>query len=107
MRSYTLEDMVGGWFVGDFSPAVLRSSAVESAVKHYAAGQAEKKHIHKIATEITVIVRGKVEMVGRTWESGSIIVLEPGEATSFLALEDSITVVIKTPSVIGDKYEVD
>ena len=38
MKSAHLKDMVKGWFVGDFEPTVLRSSACEVAVKHYRAG---------------------------------------------------------------------
>ena len=35
---------------------------------------------------------------------GDIIMIEPGEATDFEALSDVTTVVVKTPSVAGDKY---
>jgi quercetin dioxygenase-like cupin family protein len=107
MRSFKLEDMIRGWFVGDFSPAAIRSPEFEVAVKHYSSGESEKRHIHKVATEITVVARGRVQMAREIWEAGSIVVLEPGEETGFLALEDSITVVVKFPSVIGDKYEVE
>ena len=45
-------------------------------------------------------------MNGRTYGAGDIIVLEPGEATDFRALEKTTTVVVKMPSVLGDKYPV-
>ena len=35
---------------------------------------------------------------------GDIILLEPNEGTSFEALTDVKTVVVKTPSVLNDKY---
>jgi quercetin dioxygenase-like cupin family protein len=38
---------------------------------------------------------------------GDIILLEPGEATSFEALQDTTTFVIKFPSVKDDKYLVE
>jgi hypothetical protein len=41
MRTYSLADMKGGWFVGDFSPTVLRTPDFEVAVKEYAAGARE------------------------------------------------------------------
>jgi len=41
--------------------------------------------------------------MGRTWEAGDIIVVEPGEATSFTAITDATNVVVKVPSVVGDK----
>ena len=93
-----------GWFVGDFAPAVLRSTACEVAVKHYAAGDREDVHHHKVATEITLIVSGEVEMMGQRWSAGDIVVVEPGEATDFLAVTDAVNVVVKLPSVAGDKY---
>jgi quercetin dioxygenase-like cupin family protein len=104
MRHAQLKDMVKGWFVGDFAPAVLRSTACEVAVKHYAAGDREDVHHHKVATEITLIVSGEVEMMGQRWSAGDIVVVEPGEATDFLAVTDAVNVVVKLPSVAGDKY---
>ncbi len=104
MKVSRLEDMVKGWFVGDFEPSVLKSKEFEVAIKSYAKGESEESHFHKIATEITVIVSGRVRMIDQEWGPGSIITLEPGLSTDFLAIEDSVTVVVKTPSVLGDKY---
>ncbi len=99
-----LDDMVGGWMVGNFEPVCLKTDACEVACKHYAAGASEAAHIHRIATELTLVASGRVRMNGRTFNAGDIILLEPGEATDFLALEPSTTVVVKMPSVLGDKY---
>ena len=104
MNVSNLNEMVGGWFVGNFSPSVLTSDEFEVAVKKYAAGESEPKHVHKVATEITVIVSGRVRMFDRVFSEGEIITLAPGDATAFLAIEDTITVVVKSPSVAGDKY---
>jgi len=43
-------------------------------------------------------------MLGSIWRAGDIIIIEPGEATDFEAVTDSINVVVKFPSVAGDKY---
>lgn len=104
MREARLQDMVKGWFVGDFSPAALRTSACEVAVKHYRAGDHEALHHHLVATEITLIISGEVEMMGRRWGPGDIVVAEPGDATEFRAHTDAINVVVKLPSVPSDKY---
>lgn len=96
--------MVKGWFVGDFSPVALRSEACEVAIKRYSAGDHEPAHLHKIATEITAIISGRVQMLGREWGDGDILTIEPGEATDFLALTDVVTVVVKTPSAPDDKF---
>jgi quercetin dioxygenase-like cupin family protein len=100
----SLKDMVGGWMVGDFDPTCIRTPACEVACKHYPAGASEAAHVHRIATELTLIAKGRVTMNGRVFTEGDIIILEPGEATDFRALEPSTTVVVKMPSVAGDKY---
>jgi hypothetical protein len=104
MTQSHLEQMFKGWFVGDFDPCALRTAAVEVGVKRYRAGEREARHLHKIATELTLILDGEVEMNGARHGAGEIIRLEPGEATDFLAVTDATTVVVKLPSVIGDKY---
>ena len=104
MNHYRLEDMIKGWFVGDFVPTTFSTKDCEVAVKHYNAGDYEELHHHKIATEITLILSGQVRMMERTWEEGDIIVLEPGTATDFEALTDAVNVVVKVPGTLEDKY---
>ena len=104
MKLLKLEEMKGGWFVGDFTPTIVPTGEVEVAVKSYAAGASEARHYHKVAREITVIVSGKVRMNGVECGSGDIVVVEPGEATDFQALEDTVTTVVKMPSAKDDKY---
>ena len=104
MKQYRLEDMVRGWFVGNFEPTVLKTNDVEVAVRHYQAGNHEARHYHKIATELTVIISGRVCMNGREYEPGDIVVIEPGEATDFSALTEAVNVVVKVPGANHDKY---
>ncbi|NMZ69250.1 hypothetical protein SAMN05216370_0476 [Pseudomonas peli] len=107
MNSANLQDMIGGWFVGAFSPAALKTDSCEVAVKKYKAGDYEAAHYHAIATEVTLIVSGRVRMCGREWGGGDIIVLSPADETDFEALTDVISVVVKVPGALGDKYLVD
>lgn len=104
MKHHRLNEMIKGWFIGDFSPVAFRSSEMEVGVKAYGAGDREDEHHHKVATELTVVVSGKVRMLGRIWVPGDVVTIEPGESTEFEALQDSVTVVVKCPSVAGDKY---
>ena len=104
MKKYKLSDMQGGWFVGDFSPTCYPTARFEVALKRYGKGDSEARHVHKKATELTLIAEGSVKMNGNLYKQGDIIVIEPGESTDFEALEDSWTVVVKTASVKGDKY---
>lgn len=104
MKTAKLENMVKGWFVGNFDPTLIKTNDVEVAVKEYRKGDSESRHYHKISTEITVIARGKVRMNGVEYEKGDIIVIEPNQSTDFEVLEDTITTVVKYPGANNDKY---
>ena len=105
MKHALLDSMVKGWFVGAFTPTALSTDACEVAVKTYKAGDKEAAHFHKIATETTLILSGRVRMAGREWGAGDIVVLEPGEITDFEALTDAVNVVVKVPGAGNDKYD--
>ena len=96
--------MVKGWFVGNFYPVAFKTPDVEVAVKKYCKGDGEEAHYHKLATEITVIVSGKVLMNDVIYKEGDILVINPNTATDFLALSDVITTVVKIPGAENDKY---
>lgn len=104
MKHDSLENMFKGWFVGNFSPTAYVTDACEVAVKKYLASEKEESHFHKKATEITLILSGKVRMMNADWSAGDILVLDPGDVTSFEAIEDSVTVVVKVPGATNDKY---
>ncbi|MEY4616729.1 MAG: hypothetical protein RJB66_1689 [Pseudomonadota bacterium] len=104
MKNFNLNAMVKGWFIGNFTPAVVRDDRFEVAVKYYQAGDKESAHHHKVAYEITCVAEGKVRMNGKVFVGGDIIYLEPNEVSDFEVLEKTITVVVKAPSVAGDKY---
>ena len=105
MKTAKLEDMIKGWFVGNFEPTLLKTNDFEVAVKEYNKGDYEEKHYHKIATEFTVITRGRVKMNGVEYKKGDIIVMEQNESTDFECLEDGTqNVVVKIPGANDDKY---
>jgi quercetin dioxygenase-like cupin family protein len=99
-----LEQFIKGWLVGDFEPALFKTKEVEVGVKYYKAGEKEEKHYHKIATEYSVVLHGTVRMLNQIFKQGEIITVLPGIENQFECLEDACVMVIKTPSVIGDKY---
>ena len=104
MKVFNLNDMIKGWFIGNFEPTLLKTNDVEVAVKKYKKGDYEEKHYHKIATEITVVVSGKVKMNGVVYKAEDIIVIEPNEAADFEALENTVCSVVKYPGANDDKY---
>jgi len=107
MRQFALEDFVRGWFVGDFEPSIVKTGDVEVAVQKFPAGTYEAAHYHKKATEITVLINGRAEMFNQVIEEGSVVKIDPGEVTSFKAITDCTTVVVKYPGVKDDKYGVE
>lgn len=104
MRTAKLKDMVRGWFVGNFEPTLYKTNDVEVGVKEYVAGDFEEAHYHKIATEITVVISGKIKMCDKVLNVGDIIIIEPGDVTSFEALTDAAVTVVKLPGANNDKY---
>lgn len=105
LEKYKLEDMVKGWFIGNFEPSLYKTNDVEVGIKKYKAGDYENSHYHKIATEFTVIISGSVEMNGIQYFENEIIKIIPGVRTNFKALTDVVTVVVKLPGANNDKYE--
>lgn len=104
MKKDRLTNFIGGWFIGNFSPSLLKTNDVEVAVKHYNTGDYDKEHYHKIGTEYTVIVKGRVKMSGKEYAEGDVLTIPPLESTDFLALTEATTVVVKIPGASNDKY---
>jgi len=101
---FKLEEMINGWFIGNFYPTLFSTNDVEVGIKKYVAGDHEDVHHHKIATEFTVILYGTVEMSGKIYTDGDIIKINPGVSTDFKAITDVTTVVVKIPGASNDKY---
>jgi quercetin dioxygenase-like cupin family protein len=104
MTSYKLEDFVRGWFIGGFEPSLYNTTDVEVAIQHFKKGEREASHCHKVATEITAVVKGKARMKDSIVSENEIVFIEPGTYTDFEALEDTTTVVVKLPGALNDKY---
>ena len=104
MKKYNLNQFTRGWLIGDFEPSILQTKDFEFMVRFYKKGEVEQKHVHKVADEVTVVVKGVFLMNNEKYIEGDIIHLSPGDTTDFICLEDGVTAVVKTPSVIGDKY---
>ena len=104
MKTAHLDDMTRGWLVGDFSPSLYRTQAVEVAVQRRRAGERDPRHFHKIATEIVVVVTGRAAMNGVVLGPGDIAVAGPGEPMELEALADgTATVCVKITGPRGDK----
>jgi len=63
-------------------------------------------HFHKIATEYNLLISGSMTLNGTQIKVGDLFIIKPGEIADPKFLEDCKILVVKTPSIPGDKYEV-
>lgn len=99
-----VDNFIKGWLVGDFKPSIINSKDIEVGLKYYKKGDKETSHVHKIITEYTIVVSGKIRMNDKVYYEKEIVEILPNTSTDFESLEDSITLVIKSPSIPSDKY---
>lgn len=104
MNIKKLSDFKLGWVIGNFEPCILKTQEFEFAVKYYRAGDIDVAHVHRIATEVTILVHGKARVNDTDIIAGDVITVLPGQPTQFTAVEDCAIAVIKTPSAKMDKY---
>lgn len=105
MNIYKISDMKGGWFCGDFEPSVYKTKDFEVCYKVHAKGEKWPTHFHKEATEINYLIRGNMIIQNNKLTAGDIFIILPNEIADPIFLEDCELIVVKTPSVKGDKYE--
>lgn len=96
-----------GWIVGNFLPTLFHSEAVEIAIQRHQAGTRGDNHIHKIAREYNIVVEGEVCIDSNiTIHKNGFWITEPNQSFDVYFRQYTTLVVIKTPSVPGDKYPV-
>lgn len=103
MLRSALGDYKDGWLLGNFSPAVIQTNDFEICIKSFEVGDCEPLHYQITATEVTVILSGKVRMGEMLLTEDEILVVEPGEVIDFEALTACKVLGIKFPSLPGDK----
>lgn len=105
MKTYSIRDFKGGWFIGNFEPSAAKTAGFEVCYKQHCKGEAWPRHYHAVATEYNCLVAGKMIMQNTELNPGDIFVLEPGEMADPEFLEDCHLIVVKIPSLPNDKYE--
>ena len=105
MEVLNINDMTGGWFIGNFEPSALKTNHFEVCYKVHKKGEVWPVHYHKVATEINYLIRGAMRIKNRELKEGDIFILQPGEIADPVFLDDCELIVVKTPSVKNDKYE--
>jgi mannose-6-phosphate isomerase-like protein (cupin superfamily) len=98
MKLYKIEDMKGGWFVGNFEPTILKTEDFEISYKTHKKGEEWDIHYHDTVKEINLLIRGELIIQNKHLKGGDIFVLEPFEIADPVFLEDCEIVCVKTPS---------
>lgn len=106
MKVYNVKDFTRGWFIGNFNPSILKTDQFEVGYLCHKKGEVWPKHYHALAIEYSLLIKGKMVIRGTEINEGDIFALEPYEVADPEFLEDCYVLVVKFPSVIGDKYEV-
>ena len=99
-----METMMGGWFIGNFKPSAYKTDRFEVCYKHHLKGEKWETHYHKEGTEINYLVNGKMIIQNKELNTGDIFILKPYEIADPIFIEDCTVLIVKTPSVSGDKY---
>lgn len=106
MRMRRLEEFKNGWIIGDFEPSLLRTKEFEISVMIHEKGAYIPLHYHHLVEEMNVFVSGSMTCNGRVLVPGDIFIFEKDEVSDCIVHEKSTIVVVKVPSIIGDKYNV-
>ena len=102
-----IKNMFRGWFIGNFEPSLLKTSAFEVGVLKHTKGEYWSPHYHKESIEYNVLISGKMVVQGKELNSGDVFVFDKGEIADPVFLEDCTLVVVKIPSIPSDKFEVE
>lgn len=105
MKFDKVDNFYKGWVVGNFTPSLIPDADITVGILHCEKGHQADGHYHKLHTEYNIIVSGQAQIDGNIYKAGDIFVYEPMDRSNVMYLENTTLVVIKYPSVNGDKYE--
>jgi len=106
MKVFKIEDMVRGWFIGDFTPTSFQTKDFEVGYHFYKKNQLWESHYHKLTTEINYVIRGNMKINGELLKQGDIFIIEPYEVVHPEYLTDCELIITRNGSYNGDKYVV-
>ena len=106
MEILDFDEMIKGWFIGDFEPVALRTDQFEVAYQTHKAHESHDIHYHKRSREYNLLIKGQMIINEKELNAGDIFILEPYEVSEPTFLTDVELVVVRVPSVKGDKYVV-
>ena len=106
MKVTKLSDYIRGWIIGNFTPSLIKTKQFEVGILSHTKGEDWPEHYHQVATEYNILIDGSMTVNGVALNKGDVFVIEKNEISKPIFLEDCTVLVVKIPSVIGDKYVV-
>ena len=107
MKINNINDFIGGWFIGNFSPSAYKTKDFEVGYHQYKKGQEWDHHFHKEMDEINLILKGDVIIQGKHLVDGDVVLINKYEVSDPIFVEDTDIIIIKTPSIPNDKFIVE
>lgn len=107
MNVIKLNTMKNGWFIGNFEPSVLKTETFEIGIMSHQKGENWPVHYHAQAEEYNVLLEGKMIIQNTELNAGDIFIISKMEIADPVFLEDCRVLVVKVPSVPGDKILVE
>lgn len=105
MKLAKLQDMKGGWYIGDFDCA-YQTKQFEVSFKIHKKESVWDTHYHKYVTEINLLVRGKMTIHDKILLPGDIFILEPYEIANPVFDDNCEIICVKVPGIRMDKVTV-
>jgi mannose-6-phosphate isomerase-like protein (cupin superfamily) len=99
----SIEDSIGGWYVGNFPNAAYQTKSAEVSFKTHKAGEKWGWHYHEHLDEINLLVSGSMTIQGVLLYPGNVFILSPMEIADPVFHEDCEIVCVKLPNFTNDK----
>ena len=97
-------DYTRGWLIGNFIPSIEKNMDYEVGYLRHTKNSFWSYHYHKVATEINILVKGKMIINNITYEQNDIFIINKNVISCPIFLDDCEIICIKNPSIPGDKY---
>ena len=104
-KKFQVDQFHQGWLIGAFSPSLVRTKEFEIGIKRFSLGQSEPCHFQKIASEITIVIEGRILLAGQECGPGEGVLIPPGVHGTFESLSPSLVIAVKIPSAPQDKIK--
>lgn len=103
---FNVADMFRGWFIGNFEPAIIKSSGFEIGYLLHKQGEKWDTHYHNNIDEVNLLIKGKMILNDIEIHPNEIFVINHKTIACPIFLEDCYIICIKIPFMVGDKITI-